>query len=478
MKKITKSEFMTGYNCPKSLFLQRQPNRIMEPSANLEDKNQGMEVELLARKLFPGGASVQGEEIMSSYELIAGTAFLLSKKTPVIYEASFMCRKGFCKTDILRMDGSGIHVFEVKSTCEIKDQHIIDCAFQRKVISQAGWNVASISIIHLNPDYVRNGDLDLQQLFVVEDVTQRAIEMEPVVEAHLNLLYKVLESDTCPDTDIGIYCDLQEITSLDQVETPSVVYKYRNWENSSHKTILTQRQIFFSPPSLFEDPLDCKNHVRYDLLSKEQIYKWCYKHSTEDIPEHRGWSHHQHRKFVRDWMRLGRFKDKIRLTEHQRDEIDSFNHMFGVLSLTANPINNRMWEDYGEQHTGFCVGFHSQIIFPFCGGGGPVDYDKTLPNIYPEPIQPFHEQHRRRVFFKLLKWKYEEEYRVFKSGYTSPSDQKRVVVLPINTYSEIILGSNMSQAAKDEITIIARKFPNITLRQATFNNGVVSIINL
>lgn len=208
MKKITKSEFMTGYNCPKSLFLLRQPKRIIEPSANnSENQNQGMEVELFARKLFPGGLDISGEEIMSTYELVARSTFALLKNVPIIYGCSFTTKRGFCKTDILLKTGNELHVFEVKSTCEVKDEHIIDCAFQRKVITESGWNVASISVIHLNREYVRNGDLDLGQLFIVEDVTKQAIEMEPIVEAHLNLLNKMLESGTCPDTDIGIYCD-------------------------------------------------------------------------------------------------------------------------------------------------------------------------------------------------------------------------------------------------------------------------------
>tara|TARA_B110000908_G_C10223573_1_gene436679 strand:+ start:1226 stop:1393 length:168 start_codon:yes stop_codon:yes gene_type:complete len=39
-------------------------------------------------------------------------------------------------------------------------------------------------------------------------------------------------------------------------EYPDILYKYRTWSDKYHKTVLTQKQLYYSPPSEFKDPKD------------------------------------------------------------------------------------------------------------------------------------------------------------------------------------------------------------------------------
>ena len=41
-------------------------------------------------------------------------------------------------------------------------------------------------------------------------------------------------------------------------EFPEILYKYRSWDDSFHKKVITHRELFFSPPTWFEDPKDCR----------------------------------------------------------------------------------------------------------------------------------------------------------------------------------------------------------------------------
>jgi hypothetical protein len=62
-------------------------------------------------------------------------------------------------------------------------------------------------IMHLNREYVKQGDVDPQQLFVTEDVTDRLDEFAEGLETRIAEMLKVIDSDECPATAIGRHCN-------------------------------------------------------------------------------------------------------------------------------------------------------------------------------------------------------------------------------------------------------------------------------
>ncbi len=204
MKPITKSTFLKGCQCPKAVLLSLKRTG---PALEIKNMEQWNEVELLARKLFPQGADLGNLISVSRGELLEKSGQALDNRVPVAYGLSFESRSGFCKTDIAVNSGKGLWVYEVKSTTKVTDEHITDCAFQSKIITESGTKLLGISVVHLNPGYVRRGELDYDELFVVEDVTECAKDAEPEISARLDELKKVIEGEDCPDVDIGIHCD-------------------------------------------------------------------------------------------------------------------------------------------------------------------------------------------------------------------------------------------------------------------------------
>ena len=77
-------------------------------------------------------------------------------------------------------------------------------------------------------------------------------------------------------------------------------------------TILTERQVWFAQPSSFTDPFDCKNPLRYDLLTEKDIYNKYLSASKDDHPN---WVRQQHREFARDWTKKSPMKNNERLKE-------------------------------------------------------------------------------------------------------------------------------------------------------------------
>ena len=57
-------------------------------------------------------------------------------------------------------------MYEVKGTLKVKDIYIKDLSYQYFVLKSLGLDIEKCFIVILNRDYVRNGDLDLDKLFI------------------------------------------------------------------------------------------------------------------------------------------------------------------------------------------------------------------------------------------------------------------------------------------------------------------------
>ena len=173
---------------------------------------------------------------------------------------------------------------------------------------------------------------------------------------------------------------------------PEILYKYRTWSNPFHKEILTDQIAFMARPTSFKDPLDCKLQKRYDLLTGKDIYRKYYQTSER---EHENWTKEQHDKFAKHWEKITPMKDPTYIRNRQIEHFNDFDNKFGVFSMTANPTIKKMWEEYSENHKGFCIGFNAKRLFKKIGGGGEVVYYDKLPTIL--PFDDFNTEHFKQV---------------------------------------------------------------------------------
>jgi hypothetical protein len=231
--------------------------------------------------------------------------------------------------------------------------------------------------------------------------------------------------------------------SLDEIDAPEILYKYRHFDDPKHLRILSEREIYFAAPTSFEDTLDCKIPVRFDLLTEREIYE---KYLFESKNLHPNWTRQNHRKWARDWTKRSPLKDKQGLREMTEHYFQEYNKRIGILSLTANNKSKEMWTKYSKNLSGFCVGFDTKTLFGYLGGGGPVNYDfDELPIIWPTPKHSYDVQRQLQVFSKLRKWNFEEEYRtlIFSKNELNEAYRKRTI--PTTVYKEIILGQNITK---------------------------------
>jgi hypothetical protein len=266
---------------------------------------------------------------------------------------------------------------------------------------------------------------------------------------------------------------LMKLGDFNDIKYPEMVYKYRHFNDPFHLKIITEKQVYFAAPKDFNDPFDCKNFTRYDLLTDKQLLKWYYHTSIETKPN---LTPLERTVLASKMVKNSNFKNKKYLKNFQQKEWALLNLRYGILSLTANHRNYRMWEDYGKKHSGFCVGFNPKITFKLFGGGGKVEYFEELPIILPAPFDSYKEQWRKQIYSKLEKWGFEQEYRTQKLYYTPPSNEERTITLPKEALTELILGAEISEPNKKTIIELAQKeLPHINIFQAeiTKEKGIV-----
>jgi hypothetical protein len=207
--RISKSKFVAGLQCLKRLYWQvHEPELAAEPDASDEaEMEQGGEVGLLARQLFPGGEEISGnsgieQAIRTTRELIA------NQEVPAIFEAAFENGGVLVRVDILhrRKDGRW-RLIEVKSTTDLKDQHLEDVAIQSRVVSRSGVDLASSCLAHVNRNYVFDGGaIDPWRFFRIKNLSRRVENLQPKLTFQLRAELTILSLPHAPDIAPGRHC--------------------------------------------------------------------------------------------------------------------------------------------------------------------------------------------------------------------------------------------------------------------------------
>ncbi|WP_340111011.1 DUF2779 domain-containing protein [Maribellus mangrovi] len=205
---ISKSSFIRGLQCYKSLYLKKHhpelEDQISESQQAIFDK--GTNVGILAQQLFPGGVDL-GEFIPSDFgRVLSETSKLIGDGQDVIYEAGFSVNGTICFVDILVKEEGKWYAYEVKGSTSISDVYIWDTAFQYHVLTSVGLELEDIFVIHLNNQYVRKDELDVHELFTIQSVLNEVQLIQGDVIKNINLLKQMLGNDIAPDIDIGKQC--------------------------------------------------------------------------------------------------------------------------------------------------------------------------------------------------------------------------------------------------------------------------------
>lgn len=136
------------------------------------------------------------------------------------FQTVFETERGlYAKVDMVRENEDGsISLYEIKSSTRVKTDakhnQIKDACFQMVAAHELGHLVGQVFIVHLNGDYVRNGEIDPESLLSFADVTATVREVEEETQQQISGAINLLEkpkidenSCTCLTLTKANHCD-------------------------------------------------------------------------------------------------------------------------------------------------------------------------------------------------------------------------------------------------------------------------------
>lgn len=206
---FSKSSFIKGMQCEKQLYLYKNHYNWRDPIS--EEKQavftRGTNVGKLAQELFPDGIDLSPSNPFLYEQAAKLTQEKIAAGEKVMYEPSFIYDEILVAVDILVKEGRSWHIYEVKSSTSISDTYILDAAVQYYVLRNSGLNIKDVSIIYMNNQYIRQGELDIHHLFTIESVLDLIEELQDMIPGKIGRFREVLEHKKIPDIAIGPHCN-------------------------------------------------------------------------------------------------------------------------------------------------------------------------------------------------------------------------------------------------------------------------------
>lgn len=197
---VSKTDYLRWQECHKNAWLAiHKPDFYysFEPTEfELALRETGGKVEVIARGQFPDGVLVEGRD-EAAQKL---TRKLIDAKTPTIFQPVFSKDGFLAVADILKFntETGGYSICEIKSSSSVKKEYLYDVAFQAILLRRCGLKIDQAFLMHLNPEYVRRGELDLSNLFVSADMTRQVTEVEEKVTREMEESKTYLSNENEP----------------------------------------------------------------------------------------------------------------------------------------------------------------------------------------------------------------------------------------------------------------------------------------
>jgi len=278
---LTKTNFIQYLNCPESLWLlKNKPNEYPngEFSLFLEKLiSEGYEVEEYAKQLFSTGINI------SESGSPEHTKSIIESDGIVFFQPAFETFKGaFARVDILeRKNDMTWHLYEVKSSSSIKTDnkhnHLKDACFQKYVLEECGYTISQVSIIHINKEYIKNGDIESSELLKVVEVTDDLNNIYSATANEINSALNFINTNvsitncSCVEKTRNNHCDAFSYFNP-EIENHSIYEINR----ISRKKISELREL--GVIKISDIPADYKLSEKQQLqvdsnIKKEPIYK-------------------------------------------------------------------------------------------------------------------------------------------------------------------------------------------------------------
>ena len=200
---LSKSDYMLYLRHPAWLWLKKHDKSKLPPTDDALQAmfDDGHEFERYAEVLFPNAVKVGFSFEENNYgSMPRRTKEVIDSGAEIILQGRLEPGEITCIFDAIKKVGEYEYdLYEIKSSTEVKEDHLFDLAFQTIVLEQAGLKIRKAFVIHVNNKYERLGEIDIKQLVAETEVTE---EVKNKIEETKELIQKalsIMRSKTPPD---------------------------------------------------------------------------------------------------------------------------------------------------------------------------------------------------------------------------------------------------------------------------------------
>ena len=208
MKLLTKSKYMLGLSCPGHLWMTfHDEDKLPEPDVAARHViEQGNIIGRLAKKLFPEGVDLS--ELSKDFRLNLEKTQEALKDRKVIFEAGVISGELYARADVLvPVQDDEWDVVEVKGSSRVKPEHVDDLSFQKHVYRTAGIKIRKCFLLHVNPDYVKKGEIRPEEILKKEDVTEKVDETIEGIQDRIQGMLDIINLTEPPKVSVKNGCN-------------------------------------------------------------------------------------------------------------------------------------------------------------------------------------------------------------------------------------------------------------------------------
>lgn len=248
---------------------------------------------------------------------------------------------------------------------------------------------------------------------------------------------------------------------------PNKLYKYRPFGVNALRAI-TEAEVYYARPSLFNDPLDCDPSIELDIdrvRLERLLYRMLLRRKSEqEAREDIGYLRYMSSEY-------GDYKTDpdveiylMRMLANDiKRELDQEMGNRGVLSLSATWKSGLMWSHYADEHRGICIEYDTRDQdHPKLSA---VDYRGPravkASDLYRWKVRENPDAQNRvlKTYFytKSSEWRYEREWR-------EVSDENGVLEVPFRV-TAVLFGLRCNSAVIKSVVKLLNDHPAVKLWQ-------------
>ncbi len=248
------------------------------------------------------------------------------------------------------------------------------------------------------------------------------------------------------------FVSFSEIEDRLKTEFPPVLYKYRDWNCSDHRKMISNTEVWLAHPKSLNDDMDIRVPLKFNY---DEIHSSLFFDKLKKYAEQHNWFENlipgSNDFFIACENKLEEIKENPIEYFKQTYNLVYNSELYdsiGIFSLTQNPLSRTMWAHYGNNSKGFCVGFNTAELFKDIM---PISFRKV--EYVNEPmawsfVNAEREKFSESFYLKHTDWLNESEYR-----FNTPDIEKnqRVRKFRPTTIKEIFVGAFMPEKDLKEL---------------------------